>query len=56
MNIILVLIVWLSVAIVVGISFGKFCAAGSGRDAKIPRKMSMESETSANNVRRLEAA
>jgi len=56
MTVIFVLLVWLSVAFVVGISFGKFCAAGSGRNAKIPEKMSMESETSADNVRRLEAA
>ena len=46
MNVIFMLLVWLLVAFVVGIAIGKFCAAGSRRDAQIPEKMSIESETS----------
>ena len=46
MNVIFMLLVWLLVAFVVGIAIGKFCAAGSRRDAQIPRTMSIESETS----------
>ena len=56
MNVIFMLLVRLFVASVVGIAFRKFCAAGSGRDAQIPGKMSMESETSADNVTPLEDA
>jgi len=44
------LLVWLLVAFVVGIAIGKFCAAGSRRDAQIPEKMSIESETSIDSV------
>ena len=54
MNIIFILLIWLSVAVVVGIAFGKFCAAGSGRDAQIPEKMSMESEALLDNFTPLE--
>jgi len=46
MNVIFMLLVWLLVAFVVGIAIGKFCAAGSRRDAQFPEKMSIESETS----------
>jgi hypothetical protein len=44
----------LSVAVVVGIAFGKFCAAGSGRDAQIPEKRSMESDALVDNIIPLE--
>jgi len=54
LNIIFILLIWLSVAVVVGIAFGKFCAAGSGRDAQIPEKMSMESEALLDNFTPLE--
>ena len=54
MNIIFILLIWLSVAVVVGIAFGKFCAAGSGRNAQIPEKMSMESEALLDNFTPLE--
>jgi len=50
MNAIFILLIWLSVAVVVGIAFGKFCAAGSGREAQIPEKRSMESEALVDNV------
>jgi len=50
MNVIFMLLVWLLVAFVVGIAIGKFCAAGSRRDAQIPEKMSIESETSIDSV------
>ena len=50
MNIIFILLIWLSVALIVGIAFGKFCAAGSGRDAQIPEKKSMEFEALVDNV------
>ena len=54
MNIIFILLIWLSVAVVVGIAFGKFCAAGSGRDAQIPEKRSMESDALVDNIIPLE--
>ena len=54
MNVILMLLVWLLVAFVVGIAIGKFCAAGSRRDAQIPEKMSMESEALLDNFTPLE--
>ena len=50
MNVIFMLLVWLLVAFVVGIAIGKFFAAGSRRDAQIPEKMSIESETSIDSV------
>jgi len=50
MNVIFMLLVWLLVSFVVGIAIGKFCAAGSRRDAQIPEKMSIESETSIDSV------
>lgn len=50
MNVIFMLLVWLLAAFVVGIAIGKFCAAGSRRDAQIPEKMSIESETSIDSV------
>jgi hypothetical protein len=50
MNVIFMLLVWLLVAFVVGIAIGKFCAVGSRRDSLIPEKMSIESETSVDNV------
>jgi len=50
MNVIFMLLVWLLVAFVIGVVFGKFCAVGSGLDAQIPEKMSIEFETSVDNV------
>ena len=50
MNVIFILLIWLLVAVVVGIVIGKFCAVGSRRDVQIPEKMSIESETSVDNV------
>ncbi len=54
MNVIFILLIWLSVAVVVGIALGKFCAVGSGRNAQIPKKRSTESEALVDNVILLE--
>jgi hypothetical protein len=50
MNSIFILLVWLIVAFVIGVVFGKFCAVGSGLDAQILEKFSMESDTLMNNL------
>ena len=50
MNVIFMLLLWLLLAFVVGIAFGKFLAFGSRSDARIPKKMSIESETSIDSV------
>ena len=50
MNVILMLTVWLLVAFVIGVVFGKFCAVGSGLDAQILEKFSMESDTLMDNL------
>jgi hypothetical protein len=50
MNVILMLLVWLLVAFVIGVVFGKFCAVGSGLDAQIPEKMTIESDTPVDNI------
>ena len=50
MNSIFILLVWLLVAFVVGVFFGKLCAAGSGLDAQILAKFSMESDTLMDNL------
>jgi hypothetical protein len=50
MNSIFILLVWLVVAFVIGVVFGKFCAVGSGLDAQILEKFSMESDTLMDNL------
>jgi hypothetical protein len=50
MNSVLILLVWLVVAFVIGVVFGKFCAVGSGLNAQILEKFSMESDTLMNNL------
>jgi hypothetical protein len=50
MNSIVILLVWLVVAFVIGVVFGKFCAVGSGLNAQILEKFSMESDTLMNNL------
>jgi hypothetical protein len=50
MNVIFMLLLWLLLAFVVGIAFGKFLAVGSRSDARIPKKMNIESETSIDSV------
>ena len=50
MNLILILLVWLLVAFVTGIVFGKFCAVGNRFDALYPSKLEKESGTLANNL------
>ena len=54
MNIIFKLLLWLLVAFIVGVVFGKFYAAGSVLDAQILEKSSMESETLVDNFIPLE--
>ena len=49
MHSIFILLVWLLIAFVIGIVFGKFCAAGSGLNTKILAKFSMESDTLMDN-------
>ena len=49
MSAILIVLVWLLVAFVIGVAFGKFCAAGSGLDPRVLEKFSMESDTLMNN-------
>jgi hypothetical protein len=50
MNSIVILLVWLVVAFVIGVVFGKFCAVGSGLNGQILEKFSMESDTLMNNL------
>jgi hypothetical protein len=50
MNSIVIVLVWLAVAFVIGVVFGKFCAVGSGLDAQILEKFSMESDTLMDNL------
>ena len=50
MNSIFILLVWLVVAFVIGVVFGKFCAVGSGLYAQILEKFSMESDTLMDNL------
>jgi hypothetical protein len=50
MNSVLILLVWLVVAFVIGVVFGKFCAVGSGLNGQILEKFSMESDTLMNNL------
>jgi hypothetical protein len=50
MNSIVILLVWLVVAFVIGVVFGKFCAVGSGLNAQILEKFSMESDTLMDNL------
>jgi hypothetical protein len=50
MNSIFILLVWLIVAFVIWVVFGKFCAVGSGLDAQILEKFSMESDTLMDNL------
>ena len=49
MNSIFIILVWLLVAFVIGVAFGKLCAAGSGLSAQILAKFSMESDTLMDN-------
>ena len=50
MNSLFILLVWLVVAFVIGVVFGKFCAVGSGLNGQILEKFSMESDTLMNNL------
>ena len=50
MNLILILLVWLLVAFVTGVVFGKFCPVGSRFDALYPSKLEKESDTLVNNL------
>lgn len=50
MSSVFIVFVWLVVAFVIGVVFGKFCAVGSGLDAQVLEKFSMESDTLMNNL------
>jgi hypothetical protein len=50
MNLIFILLVWLFVAFITGVLFGKFCAVGNRSDALYPSKCKIESDTLANNL------
>jgi hypothetical protein len=50
MNSIVIVLVWLVVAFVIGVVFGKFCAVGSGLNGQILEKFSMESDTLMDNL------
>ena len=50
MNSIVIVLVWLVVAFVIGVVFGKFCAVGSGLNGQILEKLSMESDTLMDNL------
>jgi hypothetical protein len=50
MNSVFILLVWLVVAFVIGVVFGKFCAVGSGLNGQILEKFSMESDTLMDNL------
>ena len=50
MNAIFILLVWLLVAFLIGVAFGKFCAAGSGLNTHNLKKFSIESDTLIDNL------
>ena len=50
MNLMLILLIWLLVACVTGVVFGKFCAVGNRFDALYPSKLEKESDTLASNL------
>ena len=50
MNSILIIFVWLVVAFVIGVVFGKFCAVGSGLDPQILEKFRIASDTLMDNL------
>jgi len=54
MNLIFILLVWLLVAFVMGIAFGKFCAVGNGFDARYLSKCEKEPDILANNLTPIE--
>lgn len=45
METVLILVAWLFVAFVIGILFGKFCAAGNAFDVQILSYLGIESDT-----------
>ena len=54
MNSILIILVWLLVAFVIGVTFGKFCAAGNGFDTRYLSKLDIESDTLVDNLTPIE--
>ena len=50
MNIIFILLIWLLVALVIGVGVGKFLAVGNRFDFLYLSKMETESDTLANNL------
>ena len=54
MNAIFIIVVWLLVAFVVGITFGKFCAAGNGFDTRCLSKLDIKLDTLVDNLAPIE--
>ena len=56
MNAILIILVWLLVAFVIGIGFGKFCAAGNVFDTRYLLKFDIKSDTLVDNLTPVEGS
>ena len=54
MNSIFIVLAWLLVAFVIGVAFGKFCAAGNGFDTRYLSKLDIESDTLVDNLTPIE--
>jgi hypothetical protein len=54
MNSIFIILVWLLVAFAIGVTFGKFCAAGNGFDTRYLSKLDIESDTLVDNLTPIE--
>jgi hypothetical protein len=50
MQTVIILSTWLLVAIVVGVTFGRFCAAANAFDVRIRSILGIESDTLAENL------
>ncbi len=50
MKTVIILVTWLLVAIVVGVTYGRFCAAANAFDVQIRSILGIESDTAAENL------
>ncbi|MGD8372414.1 MAG: hypothetical protein PVF76_13745 [Syntrophobacterales bacterium] len=50
MKTVIILVTWLLVAIVVGVTYGRFCAAANAFDVQIRSILGIESDTVAENL------
>ena len=54
MTAIFIILVWLLIAFVVGVTFGKFCAAGNGLDTRCLSKLDIKFDTLVDNLTPIE--